>query len=110
MAENASSGAQPQCQRGTARSARRAWGPSVARATGGHLVSPIRILVMRVLLLLCLAAVAVSGVVLGALYMLYMVHRVVWGKLTNPANEGLEDLTGMDGRAGTRGCSPSMHK
>jgi NADH-quinone oxidoreductase subunit M len=43
-----------------------------------------------------LVAVAVSGVVLGALYMLYMVHRVVWGKLTNPANEGLEDLTGME--------------
>ncbi|MCH9032055.1 MAG: NADH-quinone oxidoreductase subunit M [candidate division Zixibacteria bacterium] len=38
------------------------------------------------------AAFATTGVVLAACYMLWMFQRVVWGKITNPANEGLSDL------------------
>jgi NADH-quinone oxidoreductase subunit M len=34
----------------------------------------------------------VTGIVLGAAYMLWMYQRVFFGPLTNPENEGLEDL------------------
>ncbi len=40
-----------------------------------------------------LAAVATSGVILGAVYMLWMFQRVMFGPLTNPANQRLLDLT-----------------
>jgi NADH-quinone oxidoreductase subunit M len=43
-----------------------------------------------------LAAVAVSGVVLGAVYMLWMYQRVIFGALSNPANERLADLSGRE--------------
>jgi NADH-quinone oxidoreductase subunit M len=39
------------------------------------------------------AAVAATGIVLGAGYMLWLYQRVMFGKLTNPANESLKDLT-----------------
>jgi NADH-quinone oxidoreductase subunit M len=39
------------------------------------------------------AAVAASGVVLGAAYMLYLYQRTMFGKLENPKNERLPDLT-----------------
>jgi NADH-quinone oxidoreductase subunit M len=42
--------------------------------------------------LIC-AAVATTGVLLGAIYMLSMVRRVFFGPITNPHNEELEDLT-----------------
>jgi len=35
---------------------------------------------------------AVSGVVLGAAYLLWLYQRVFWGKVTNPENEHLQDL------------------
>jgi len=35
---------------------------------------------------------AVSGVVLGAAYLLWLYQRVFWGKVTNPENEHLADL------------------
>jgi NADH-quinone oxidoreductase subunit M len=35
---------------------------------------------------------AVSGVVLGAAYLLWLYQRVFWGKVTNPENEHLTDL------------------
>ncbi len=35
---------------------------------------------------------AVSGVVLGAAYLLWLYQRVFWGKITNPENEHLKDL------------------
>jgi NADH-quinone oxidoreductase subunit M len=38
------------------------------------------------------AAVAASGMILGAVYMLWMYQRVFLGKLTNPANVALKDL------------------
>jgi NADH-quinone oxidoreductase subunit M len=38
-------------------------------------------------------AVAATGIVLGAGYMLWLYQRVMFGKLTNPANESLKDLT-----------------
>lgn len=38
------------------------------------------------------AAVATTGVLLGAIYMLSMVRRVFFGPITNPHNEELEDL------------------
>ena len=41
-------------------------------------------------------AFAVSGVVLGAIYMLWMFRRVIFGPLNNPANESLDDLTGRE--------------
>jgi NADH-quinone oxidoreductase subunit M len=39
------------------------------------------------------AAVAASGVVLGAAYMLYLYQRTMFGKIENPKNEGLLDLS-----------------
>ena len=38
-------------------------------------------------------AVAATGIVLGAAYMLWLYQRVMFGKLDNPANETLQDLT-----------------
>ncbi len=39
------------------------------------------------------AAFAASGVVLGAAYMLYLYQRTMFGKVDNPKNEGLLDLS-----------------
>jgi NADH-quinone oxidoreductase subunit M len=39
------------------------------------------------------AAVAASGVILSAVYMLWMFQRVNYGAVTNPKNEGLKDLS-----------------
>jgi NADH-quinone oxidoreductase subunit M len=38
------------------------------------------------------AAVAASGIVLGAAYMLWLYQRTMFGKVENPKNEGLKDL------------------
>jgi NADH-quinone oxidoreductase subunit M len=38
-------------------------------------------------------AVAATGIILGAGYMLWLYQRVMFGQLTNPANESLKDLT-----------------
>ena len=38
-------------------------------------------------------AVAATGIVLGAAYMLWLYQRVMFGQLENPANETLRDLT-----------------
>jgi NADH-quinone oxidoreductase subunit M len=38
------------------------------------------------------AAAAASGIVLGAAYMLWLYQRTMFGKVDNPANEGLKDL------------------
>jgi len=37
--------------------------------------------------------VAATGIVLGAGYMLWLYQRVMFGRLDNPANETLKDLT-----------------
>src|SRR6202023_1747370 len=39
------------------------------------------------------AAFAASGVVLGAAYMLYLYQRTMFGKIENPKNEALPDLS-----------------
>lgn len=39
---------------------------------------------------------AATGVVLGAAYMLWMFQRVMFGRVTNPKNEGLKDLSGRE--------------
>jgi NADH-quinone oxidoreductase subunit M len=39
------------------------------------------------------AIIAATGVILSACYMLWMFQRVVFGPVTNPANESLKDLT-----------------
>jgi NADH-quinone oxidoreductase subunit M len=39
------------------------------------------------------AILAATGVILSACYMLWMFQRVVFGQVTNPANETLKDLT-----------------
>ena len=39
------------------------------------------------------AAVAATGIVLGAAYMLWLYQRVMFGKLENPANQALKDLS-----------------
>ncbi len=39
------------------------------------------------------AAVATTGVILGAVYMLWMFQRVMFGELKNPENEKLQDLS-----------------
>ena len=41
-------------------------------------------------------AAAATGVILGAVYMLWMYRRVVFGPLNNPANEKLPDLNGRE--------------
>jgi NADH-quinone oxidoreductase subunit M len=41
-------------------------------------------------------AAAATGVVLGAIYMLWMYRRVVFGPVSNPANENLPDLNGRE--------------
>lgn len=38
------------------------------------------------------AVLAMSGVILAAVYLLWMYQRVVFGEVTNPKNEGLKDL------------------
>lgn len=40
-----------------------------------------------------LGVIATSGVVLAAVYMLWMFQRVVWGEVTNEANARLKDLS-----------------
>jgi NADH-quinone oxidoreductase subunit M len=42
------------------------------------------------------AAFAASGVVLGAAYMLYLYQRTMFGKVENPKNETLTDLSGRE--------------
>jgi NADH-quinone oxidoreductase subunit M len=39
------------------------------------------------------ATIGALGVILGAVYMLFLVEKVFFGKLTNPENEHLEDLS-----------------
>jgi len=39
------------------------------------------------------AAVAASGIVLGAAYMLWLYQRTMFGKIENPKNEGMKDLS-----------------
>jgi NADH-quinone oxidoreductase subunit M len=41
-------------------------------------------------------ALAASGVILGAAYMLWMFQRVMLGKITNPENEKLKDLSARE--------------
>jgi len=42
------------------------------------------------------AILATTGVILGAVYLLTMFQKVFFGKVTNPRNEGLRDLTGRE--------------
>jgi NADH-quinone oxidoreductase subunit M len=42
------------------------------------------------------AAVAASGIVLGAAYMLWLYQRTMFGKVDNPANASLKDLSGRE--------------
>ena len=42
------------------------------------------------------AIIAASGVILAACYMLWMLQRVIFGKITNPENEKLKDLDGRE--------------
>jgi len=42
------------------------------------------------------AVLAATGVILGAVYMLWMVQRVFYGKVTNPKNLELPDLTARE--------------
>ena len=41
-------------------------------------------------------AAAATGVILGAIYMLWMYRRVIYGPLTHPENEKLKDLNGRE--------------
>jgi NADH-quinone oxidoreductase subunit M len=42
------------------------------------------------------AALAATGVILSAVYMLWMFQRVVWGEVSNPENAVLADLSGRE--------------
>jgi NADH-quinone oxidoreductase subunit M len=42
------------------------------------------------------AIIAASGVILAACYMLWMLQRVIFGKITKPENENLKDLSGRE--------------
>jgi NADH-quinone oxidoreductase subunit M len=41
-------------------------------------------------------AFAATGVILSAVYMLWMFQRVVWGEVTNPLNATLSDMSGRE--------------
>ena len=41
-------------------------------------------------------AAAATGMILGAIYMLWMFRRVIFGPLTNPENQTLKDLNGRE--------------
>jgi NADH-quinone oxidoreductase subunit M len=41
-------------------------------------------------------ALAATGVILGAIYMLWMLRRVIFGPLTHPENQRLKDLNGRE--------------
>ena len=41
-------------------------------------------------------AVAATGLILGAVYMLWMFRRVIFGPLTRPENQKLQDLNGRE--------------
>ena len=41
-------------------------------------------------------AAAATGVILGAIYMLWMFRRVIFGPLTNPENEKFQDLNARE--------------
>jgi NADH-quinone oxidoreductase subunit M len=41
-------------------------------------------------------AAAATGMILGAVYMLWMFRRVIFGPLTNPENQQLQDLNGRE--------------
>jgi NADH-quinone oxidoreductase subunit M len=42
------------------------------------------------------AAFAATGVILSAVYMLWMFQRVIWGEVTNPHNQSLADINGRE--------------
>jgi len=42
------------------------------------------------------AIIGASGVILAACYMLWMLQRVIFGKITKPENENLKDLNGRE--------------
>jgi NADH-quinone oxidoreductase subunit M len=42
------------------------------------------------------AALAATGVILSAVYMLWMFQRVVWGEVSNPQNATLADINGRE--------------
>jgi NADH-quinone oxidoreductase subunit M len=42
------------------------------------------------------AAIAATGVILSAVYMLWMVQRVMWGEVTRDENRSLRDLNGRE--------------
>ncbi len=42
------------------------------------------------------AVVAAAGVILSAVYMLWMFQRVIWGEITNEKNQNLPDLFGRE--------------
>jgi NADH-quinone oxidoreductase subunit M len=42
------------------------------------------------------AVLATTGVILAAVYMLWMFQRVMMGKITNPENEKLQDLSARE--------------
>ena len=46
-----------------------------------------------------LAAIAATGVILGAAYMLTLVQRVWFGPMRNPRNQGLADMSWREGFA-----------
>ncbi len=43
-----------------------------------------------------LAVLGATGVILAAVYLLWMVQKVLFGPLQNPANEGLQDMTARE--------------
>ncbi|MCB9744729.1 MAG: NADH-quinone oxidoreductase subunit M [Alphaproteobacteria bacterium] len=43
-----------------------------------------------------LTVFAATGVIFGAVYMLWMFQRVMFGPVTNPANKGMQDLTKLE--------------
>jgi NADH-quinone oxidoreductase subunit M len=59
-------------------------------------IQPLRIAVSSVTPMRILTMLAATGVIWAAVYMLWMLQRVVFGKITNPKNAGLKDLNARE--------------
>lgn len=65
---------------------------SIGLPTTNGFVGEFLILVGTFMVNKTAAVLAATGVILGAVYMLWMVQRVFYGKITNPKNEKLKDI------------------
>lgn len=59
-------------------------------------IQPLRLAAGSITPMRILTMLAATGVIWAAVYMLWMLQRVVFGKITNPKNAGLKDLNARE--------------